>query len=69
MCDRTAPSGQATCPGSGLDLLAESVRAVAQDAVDLLGQVRALHAQARALSRSTLNVAAAVELARRHRHD
>ena len=69
MCDRTAPSGQATRPGPDLDLLADSVRAVAQDAVDLLGQVRALQAQVRALSRSTLNVAAVVEQARSRRND
>jgi len=69
MCDRTAPSGQATRPGPDLDLLADSVRAVAQDAFDLLGHVRALQAQAHALSRSTLNAAAAIEQARRHRDD
>ena len=69
MCDRTAPPGQASHPGPGLDLLAESVRAVAQDVIDLLGQVRALQAQVRGLSRSTLNAAAAIEQARRHRND
>ena len=68
MCDRTAPPGQATRPGPDIDLLADSVRAVAQDALDLLGQVRALQAQMGALSRSTLNAAAAIEQARR-RHD
>ena len=69
MCDRAAPPGQATCPRPGLDLdlLDESVRAVARDAVDLLSQLRALQAQVRALSRSTLNAASAVEQARRHR--
>ena len=69
MCDRTAPSGQATLPGQGLDLdlLADSVRAVAQDAVDLLGQVRVLQAQAHALAKSTLNAATAIEQARRDR--
>jgi len=71
MCDRTAPPGQATRPGSGLDLdvLDAAVRTVAQDAVDLLGQIRALQADVRALSKSTLNVAAAVEQVRRHRDD
>jgi hypothetical protein len=69
MCDRTAPPGQATRPRPDLDLLADSVRAVAQDAVDLLGQIRALQAQVGALSRSTLNAAGAVEQARRHRDD
>ena len=67
MCDRTAPPGQATRPGPDIDLLADSVRAVAQDALDLLGQVRALQAQMGALSRSTLNAAAAIEQARRQR--
>jgi len=71
MCDRTAPPGQPTRHGLGrdLDVLDAAVRAVAQDAVDLLGQVRALQALLRALSRSTLNVAAAVEQVRRHRDD
>jgi hypothetical protein len=69
MCDRTAPPGQATRSGPDLDLLANSVRAVARDAVDLLGQVRVLQAQAHALSKSTLNAAAAIEQARRGRDD
>ena len=69
MCDRTAPPGQATRPGPDIDLLADSVRAVAQDAIDLLRQVRALQAQVRVLSRSTLNAAAAVEQARRRCDD
>ena len=69
MCDRTAPPGQATCPGPdfGLDLLDETVRALARDALDLLGHVRALEAQVGALSKSTLDAAWAVEQARRYR--
>ena len=69
MCDRTAPPGQATRSGPELDLLADSVHAVARNAVDLLGQVRVLQAQAHALSRSTLSAAAAIEQARMGRDD
>ena len=69
MCDRTAPPGQATRPGSGLDLdlLDEAMRALARDALELLGHLHILHVQVGAISRSTLNAASALERARRHR--
>ena len=69
MCDRTAPPEQAMCPGPdfGLDLLDDTVRALARDVLDLLGHVRTLDAQVGALSRSTLEAAWAVKHARRHR--
>ena len=69
MCDRTAPPGEAMCPGPdlGLDPLDKAVRALARDALDMLGHVRTLEAEVGALSRSTLDAAWAIEQARRHR--
>jgi hypothetical protein len=54
--------------GQILDLIAEALRAIAVDAQGVVTMARGLQTQAGALSRTVLDAAALVELAKR-RHD
>ncbi len=54
--------------GQILDLIAEALRAIAVDAQGVVTMARGLQTQAGALSRTVLDAAAVVELAKR-RHD
>jgi hypothetical protein len=54
--------------GQNLDLIAEALRAIAVDAQGVVTMARGLQTQAGALSRTVLDAAALVELAKR-RHD
>lgn len=54
--------------GQNLDLIAEALRAIAVDAQSVVTMARGLQTQAGALSRTVLDAAALVELAKR-RHD